>query len=80
MRVVPDTRRAKRSFLADDGALLARRLRGRTRRTPPTEYLRVFTADGGAALTGGLNWYRANDFRAPDGSDHRADALRVVDR
>ena len=23
----------------------------------------MFTADGGAALTGGLNWYRANDFR-----------------
>ena len=31
------------------------------------EYLRVFTADGGAALTGGLNWYRANDFTAPVG-------------
>ena len=44
------------------------------------EYLRVFTADGGAALTGGLNWYRANDFRAPDRADHRADAVRVVDR
>ena len=22
----------------------------------------MFSADGGAALTGGLNWYRANDF------------------
>jgi pimeloyl-ACP methyl ester carboxylesterase len=28
----------------------------------------VFTADGGAALTGGLNWYRANRFDTPEGA------------
>jgi pimeloyl-ACP methyl ester carboxylesterase len=57
---------AEATFLADDAALL----RAAYADHPPdaaTEYLRVFTADGGAALTGGLAWYRANDFRAPDG-------------
>ena len=28
----------------------------------------MFTADGGAALTGGLNWYRANTFHPPAGT------------
>ena len=32
------------------------------------------------ALTGGLNWYRANDFRADDRADHRAHDVRVVHR
>jgi pimeloyl-ACP methyl ester carboxylesterase len=57
---------AEATFLADDAALL----RAAYADHPPdaaTEYVRVFTADGGAALTGGLAWYRANDFRAPDG-------------
>ena len=40
-----------------------------------------FTADGGAAITGGLNWYRANDFAAAASSpDHGAHDVRVVDR
>ena len=60
------TPEAEATFLADDAALL----RAAYAEHPPdaaAEYLRVFTADGGAALTGGLAWYRANDFRAPDG-------------
>jgi len=57
---------AESAFLADDGALLD----ALYSQHPPdarAEYRRIFTADGGAALTGGLNWYRANDFRAPIG-------------
>jgi pimeloyl-ACP methyl ester carboxylesterase len=57
---------AEATFLADDGALLD----ALYSEHPPdaaAEYRRVFTADGGAALTGGLDWYRANDFGAPIG-------------
>ncbi|HEU5307514.1 MAG TPA: alpha/beta hydrolase [Acidimicrobiia bacterium] len=57
---------AEAAWLADDGALLT----AAYAEHPPDardEYRRVFTADGGAALTGGLNWYRANEFHAPDG-------------
>jgi pimeloyl-ACP methyl ester carboxylesterase len=57
---------AETTWLADDAALLSAAYADH----PPDareEYRRVFTADGGAALTGGLNWYRANDFRDPDG-------------
>ena len=64
---------AEAVFLADDAALLD----AIYAEHPPeavAEYRRVFTADGGAALTGGLNWYRANDFRAPDRPDHGAHA------
>ena len=50
------------------------------RRRGCDEYRRVFTADGGAALTGGLNWYRANDFRAEIGPITVAHDVRVVDR
>ena len=31
----------------------------------------MFTADDGAALTGGLNWYRANRFDAPQARSPR---------
>jgi pimeloyl-ACP methyl ester carboxylesterase len=57
---------AEAPCLADDGALLT----AAYSEHPPDArdaYRRVFTADGGAALTGGLNWYRANEFHAPDG-------------
>ncbi len=58
---------AESIWLADDGALLTAAYAEH-----PTdaaeEYRRVFTADGGAALTGGLNWYRANTFHVPDGA------------
>ncbi len=57
---------AEAAFLADDGALLAAAYAEHPA-DAAAEYLRVFTADGGAALTGGLNWYRANDFGAPIG-------------
>jgi pimeloyl-ACP methyl ester carboxylesterase len=57
---------AEAGWLADDGALL-----GAAYADHPAdardEYRRVFMADGGAALTGGLNWYRANHFHAPEG-------------
>ncbi len=58
---------AEAAFLADDAALLD----AIYAEHPPdaaAEYRRVFTADGGAALTGGLNWYRANNFRAAIGA------------
>ncbi len=57
---------AESTFLAEDGALLD----ALYSEHPPdavAEYRRVFIADGGAALTGGLNWYRANDFGAAIG-------------
>jgi pimeloyl-ACP methyl ester carboxylesterase len=60
------TPEAEATFLADDAAMLGAAYADH----PPdaaAEYRRVFTADGGAALTGGLSWYRANDFEAPDG-------------
>ena len=64
---------------------MARRRRARcsapptpsTRPTPRAEYHRVFTADGGAALTGGLNWYRANHFDAPRAAPITAPTLYV---
>jgi pimeloyl-ACP methyl ester carboxylesterase len=58
---------AEVAFLADDAALL-RALYSEHPADATAEYLRVFTADDGAALTGGLNWYRANDFTAPIGA------------
>jgi pimeloyl-ACP methyl ester carboxylesterase len=57
---------AEATFLADDGALLGA-VYAEHPADAAAEYRRVFAADGGAALTGGLNWYRANDFRAPIG-------------
>ncbi len=57
---------AEATFLADDAAIL-RAAYADHAPDAAAEYLRVFTADGGAALTGGLAWYRANEFRAPDG-------------
>jgi pimeloyl-ACP methyl ester carboxylesterase len=54
-------------WLADDGALLAAAYAEHPA-DAAAEYRRVFTADGGAALTGGLNWYRANTFHVPAGS------------
>jgi pimeloyl-ACP methyl ester carboxylesterase len=57
---------AEATFLADDGALLGA-IYSEHPADAAAEYRRVFTAADGAALTGGLNWYRANDFRAPIG-------------
>jgi pimeloyl-ACP methyl ester carboxylesterase len=57
---------AEAGWLADDGALLSAAYADHPA-DAREEYRRVFTADGGAALTGGLNWYRANHFHAPDG-------------
>lgn len=57
---------AEAMWLADDAALLAAAY-GEHPADAREEYLRVFTADGGAALTGGLNWYRANTFHDPGG-------------
>jgi pimeloyl-ACP methyl ester carboxylesterase len=54
---------AEARFLADDGAFFGA-VYAELPADAAAEYRRVFTADGGAALTGGLNWYRANDFRA----------------
>jgi pimeloyl-ACP methyl ester carboxylesterase len=54
-------------WLADDGALLTAAYAEHPA-DAAAEYRRVFTADGGAALTGGLNWYRANTFHVPAGS------------
>ena len=52
---------AEVAFLADDAAMLRAAYQGHSGEGAD-EYARVFSADGGAALTGGLNWYRANDF------------------
>jgi pimeloyl-ACP methyl ester carboxylesterase len=54
---------AEDRFLADDAALLRGLYEGSGLhdRDAIDEYVRVFTDRG--ALTGGLNWYRANDFR-----------------
>ena len=52
---------AEVAFLADDAAMLRAAYQGHSGEGAE-EYARVFSADGGAALTGGLNWYRANDF------------------
>ncbi|HEY3672127.1 MAG TPA: alpha/beta hydrolase [Acidimicrobiia bacterium] len=57
---------AEAGWLADDAALLAA-AHAEHPADARAEYRRVFTADGGAALTGGLNWYRANRFDAPEG-------------
>ena len=57
---------AEAGWLADDGALLSAAY-GEHPADARDEYRRVFMADGGAALTGGLNWYRANHFHAPEG-------------
>jgi pimeloyl-ACP methyl ester carboxylesterase len=57
---------AEAGWLADDGALLSAAY-GEHPADARDEYRRVFMADGGAALTGGLNWYRANQFHAPEG-------------
>jgi pimeloyl-ACP methyl ester carboxylesterase len=57
---------AEAGWLADDGALLTAAY-GDHPVDAREEYRRVFMADGGAALTGGLNWYRANHFHAPEG-------------
>jgi pimeloyl-ACP methyl ester carboxylesterase len=57
---------AEAVFLADDAALLDA-IYAEHPADAAAEYRRVFTADGGAALTGGLSWYRANDFRAAIG-------------
>ena len=52
---------AEAAFLADDAALLDAAYAEHPA-DAAAEYRRVFTADDGAALTGGLNWYRANNF------------------
>jgi pimeloyl-ACP methyl ester carboxylesterase len=52
---------AEVAFLADDAAMLRAAYQGHSG-AGAEEYARVFSAEGGAALTGGLNWYRANDF------------------
>jgi pimeloyl-ACP methyl ester carboxylesterase len=57
---------AEATWLADDGALLTAAYSEHPS-DACDEYRRVFTADGGAALTGGLNWYRANRFEPPAG-------------
>ncbi len=57
---------AEAGWLADDGALLTAAYAEHPA-DARDEYRRVFTADGGAALTGGLNWYRANTFQPPEG-------------
>ncbi len=58
---------AEAGWLADDGALLAA-AHAEHPADAREEYRRVFTADGGAALTGGLNWDRANRFDTPEGA------------
>ena len=60
------TSEAEATFLADDAALIDAAYAEHPR-DAAAEYRRVFTADDGAALTGGLNWYRANDFGAAIG-------------
>ena len=58
---------AESAFLADDAALLDA-VYAEHPADAAAEYRRVFTSEGGAALTGGLNWYRANDFEAALGA------------
>jgi pimeloyl-ACP methyl ester carboxylesterase len=58
---------AEAVWLADDGALLTAAYAEHPA-DAAEEYRRVFTSDGGAALTGGLNWYRANTFHVPGGA------------
>ena len=58
---------AEAGWLADDAALLARGLR-RAPADAAAEYLRVFTADGGAALTGGSTGTAPTTSDAPDGA------------
>jgi pimeloyl-ACP methyl ester carboxylesterase len=58
---------AEATWLADDGALLTAAYAEHPAGARD-EYRRVFTADNGAALTGGLNWYRANRFDPPAGA------------
>lgn len=55
------TPEAEATFLADDAAMLRAAYRGHSA-DAAAEYTRFFSADDGAALTGGLAWYRANDF------------------
>jgi pimeloyl-ACP methyl ester carboxylesterase len=57
---------AEATWLADDAALLSAVYADHDA-AAREEYRRVFTADGGAALTGGLDWYRANRFGPPAG-------------
>jgi pimeloyl-ACP methyl ester carboxylesterase len=57
---------AEAAFLADDAAMLRAAYQGHSGEGAD-EYARVFSADRGAALTGGLNWYRANDFTDDSG-------------
>jgi pimeloyl-ACP methyl ester carboxylesterase len=57
---------AEATWLADDGALLTAAYSEHPS-DARDEYRRVFSADGAAALTGGLNWYRANRFDPPGG-------------
>jgi pimeloyl-ACP methyl ester carboxylesterase len=52
---------AEAAWLADDAAILRAAHQGHAA-DGGEEYVRFFSADDGAALTGGLNWYRANDF------------------
>src|SRR5206468_1710554 len=58
---------AEAGWLADGAALLDAAYSEHSA-DARAEYRRVFLSDQGAALTGGLNWYRANQFHAPDGS------------
>ena len=60
---IPD---AEAAFLADGAAMLRAAYQGHSG-DGADEYVRVFSADDGAALTGGLNWYRANDFTDDSG-------------
>ena len=70
-------------FLADDGAMMRRALAsfGMHDTSPVDEYYRVLSQPG--AMTGALNWYRANDIGAgwpgASGGDG-TDDVRLVDR
>ena len=62
---------AEATFHADDSAMLRGAYAGHAP-DARAEYLRVFggeddDGDDGGALTGGFNWYRANDFTADTG-------------
>lgn len=58
---------AEAVLLADDAALLRAAYGDAVDPDTVEEYLRVLGADDGAALAGGLAWYRANDFATPMG-------------